>query len=72
MVLEKKMRNHIEIITHRQPSECYIEPSPMNDGMYIIYQIDYRDTLGKYFLTYLGHVSIYGLGDFLSEFYPTK
>lgn len=63
------MNKSIQITTHRPPQECYIEPSPCNDGMYIVYETERRskdiDDRWHYDLHYLGYTSVYGLADFL-------
>lgn len=60
------MIKNITITTHRNPEQIEIEPSPMNDGMYIVYEKVWRAGDLDYLLLYTGYVSVQGLADFIN------
>lgn len=64
------MTKNISICTHRTPENVYIEPSPMNDGMYIVYDknkyVEFGKGIGRFNLSYIGYTSVQGLADFIN------
>ena len=60
------MNKNITVCTHRDPENIYIEPSPMNDGMYIVYEYEKINWGGGRGIKYIGYTSIQGLADFIN------